>query len=258
MIQIYDANAYLRRSLSKTADPLSAFDPRLIYNRANATALEFWVWDGVRHNDRRRTLFPGYKIRDQTGQENVFAGLELYRELLNHSRAIQIEVPEWEADDVCGTLAKMFSSRGERCIVHTNDFDFHQLASLPGVKVSGIKPLGDVPAYLLAVFKAAHGDSSDKIPGIPGFGIKSWEAMAPHHDDLLSRLQAHDVEGIRALPWAKRHATWLADDENARMFIIYFEITQMFDVPIPLIEQHMMQGQFNPAAAEQIFARFLW
>jgi 5'-3' exonuclease len=260
MITIYDANAYIRRSLNRQQFAGEvAMDPRLIYNRANAAQVpEIWVWDGANNNERRRAIFPGYKIRDYTGQESIFAGLQLYREVLGHSNALQIEVPSWEADDVCYTLTHYYVSKGQRVTIHTNDFDFHQLSALPGVKVNGASGPADVVApHHISVYKALVGDKSDKIPGMDGFGPKTWLAFRGLYDSLETAMLNRDATALRQHPWKKSHAAWLMDDANVNQLFDWHQITKMLEVPMAEIEQHMRPGVYNPHAAEQLFMKFM-
>jgi len=256
-VLIYDANAYLRRSLSNTLDPVNT-SPRFTYEAANACAWpQIWVWDGVNNNERRRKLLPGYKIRDQTMGENIFAGLQIYRQLLAHSRATQIEVPEWEADDVCGTLAMHFAAKGVRSQIFTNDFDYHQLEVNTHIKVRGVKPKEGVEPRFVPLYKTLVGDKSDKIDGIPNFGHKSYEVLAPYHEQLDHALQYGDAAAIRAVPFKPASRIWLSSDENLELLFVYYRITWMWDVPLDLIEQHTKPGVFNPAAAQALFDRFI-
>ena len=258
-IQIYDANAYLRRSLNRHEcfDPAGA-DPRITYQAALQSQIpQIWVWDGPNNNDRRREIFPGYKIRDYTGQENIFAGLQIYRDVLVHSRAHQIEVPGWEADDVCATVARHYANAGMPVVVHTNDFDFHQLTVHPLIKIKGVKPHENVPAIYVPLYKACRGDSSDKIDGIPGFGPKTWASMRDLWPVMDKALAEKDADTFRSLPFTKKPTLWLSSDENFELLCGYYAITRMFDVPMDLIEKHTKVGQPNPAAANQLFSRFM-
>lgn len=255
MIEILDANAVFRQSLNRL-DP-AKFQPRIFYEKTCSSKVpQLWVWDGSRHNDRRRALFPGYKIRDYTGQENIFAGLDLYRELLLYSPAIQIEVPEWEADDVCAALARHYAGRGEPVTVHTIDFDFYQLLTDPLITLRGVRPIEGVEPRHVSAYKALRGDASDKIPGIEGFGPKSWDALAGLHDEVDRALAERDADAIRALPFKPKIRLWLSLDENIDLIFTYYEITRLMSVPLDLIEKHSYPGTHNPVAAETVFQRF--
>lgn len=257
MIKIYDANAYLRSDLNRQ-DGLASLSPRFIYEAANASPdPEIWVWDGADNNERRRKIFPGYKIRDYTGQESIFAGLKLYREVLAHSRATQIEVPEWEADDVCATLARHYASHGVRVVIHTNDFDFHQLTTNHLIQIKGMRPIEGVEPRYVSLYKALRGDASDKIPGLPGFGPKAWRGFAGLYDVLDQALRDRDAATLRNQPFTPKCRIWLASDENMELLFAYYTITRMLDVPLDLIEKHTKPGRPDPVAANQLFSRFL-
>lgn len=259
MIHIYDANAHLRSSLNRNSalDP-AAMSPRLIYNDALASQLpQIWVWDGPRNNDRRRAILPGYKIRDYSGQENIFEGLKVYRDVLQHSKAIQVEVPDYEADDVCATLAKRYAAQGQLVTVHTNDFDFFQLTTHPLIKIKGVRPHDNVPPEYVPLYKSLCGDKSDKIDGIPGFGPGGWAKFREMWPAMDQAMKDKDAEFFRALPFTKKPMLWLTSDENMQLLFAYYEITRMLDVPMDLIEQHMRVGMPNPGAAEQLFKRFM-
>lgn len=258
MIYIYDANAHLRQSLNRPQLGAVQLDPRIVYERANANPYpEFWVWDGPGNNDRRRAIYPGYKIRDYTGQENIFAGLRLYREVLAHSKAIQVEVPKWEADDVCYTLAKRFAGQGEQVVIFTNDWDFHQLRTIAGITIKGIPTdIPFLPEYT-ALFKALCGDKSDKIPGIPGFGKKSWEAFAGIYGVLDQAFRERDAITIRQQPFKPSIKAWLQSEENTDLLFSFYDITRMLEVPVDEIERHIRPGVPNPIAAQELLTRFM-
>lgn len=259
MIQIYDANAHLRRDLNRNGvlDPVG-MSPRAIYQAALQSSIpQIWVWDGPRNNERRRVLFPGYKIRDYTGQENIFAGLQIYREVLAHSSAVQIEVPDWEADDVCATIAKRYASAGMPVTIFTNDFDYHQLRQWPLITIRGVKSDEGVPPKFIPLYKALRGDNSDKIPGLPGYGPKAWESMRDIWPVLDEALRNKDAATFRAQPFTKKCALWLSSDENFALLCAYYQITHMLDVPLDEIDEHTKVGVPNPAAAEQLFAKFM-
>lgn len=258
MVEIYDANAFLRQSLNRTHLGGVPMSPRLVFEKANRNPNpEIWVWDGANNNERRRRIFPGYKIRDYSGQENIFAGLRLYRQVLAHSVATQVEVPEWEADDVCATLARHFVARGEQVTIFTNDFDFHQLADAPGITLKGVANPQEIPPRYVPLYKAMRGDPSDKIPGIPGFGPKAWASFSSIYDVLDRAMRERDANTLRGQPFKPSVRTWLQIDENIELVFDYYQITQFYDVPLDEINAHIRPGNYNPAGAQEIFGKFI-
>lgn len=259
MIYIYDANAFLRQSLNRAQLGVIQLDPRMVYHRTNANPHpEVWVWDGPNNNARRQAIFDGYKRRDYEGQENIFAGLTVYRELLSLSKALQITVPNYEADDVCATLARHYCGRGVPVTLWTNDFDFFQLQGLPGLKLEGVKPKeGILPRYV-CLYKALVGDPSDKIPGIPGFGQKTFSSLYLFHGDIDAACRDRDVAAMQQFPFPPRVKSFLAEEANCQQVFDFYQITQMLDVPLDLIAQHTKVGTPDPIKAEQLFKRFMF
>ncbi len=92
-----------------------------------------------------------------------------------------------EADDVIGTLALEAEKAGRPVLISTGDKDMAQLVT-PGVTLINTMTntiLGPeevctkygVPPELIIDFLALMGDSSDNIPGVPGVGEKTAQAL---------------------------------------------------------------------------------
>jgi hypothetical protein len=76
--------------------------------------------------------------------------------------------------------------------------------------------------------------------------------------DVLNKALAEgDAETFRAQPFTAKPKLWLSSDENFDLLIAYYKITHMYDVPIAEIDEHTKVGVPNPAAAEQLFAKFM-
>ena len=96
-------------------------------------------------------------------------------------------VPGVEADDVIGTLAREAEKVGRPVLISTGDKDMAQLVT-PGITLINTMTntiLGPdevvtkygVPPELIIDFLALMGDSSDNIPGVPGVGEKTAQAL---------------------------------------------------------------------------------
>ncbi len=92
-----------------------------------------------------------------------------------------------EADDVIGTLAREAEAAGRPVLISTGDKDMAQLVT-PGITLINTMTntiLGPeevvtkygVPPELIIDFLALMGDSSDNIPGVPGVGEKTAQAL---------------------------------------------------------------------------------
>ncbi len=135
----------------------------------------------------RNDEFAAYKANRKPTEADLVAQMPLARELLKALGIFVYEQEGYEADDVCGTVAKMASQQGHQVIVYTSDRDFLQLidhnvaihilkTGMSNIMVMdeitmpqefGITP-EQIPDY-----KGLRGDASDNLPGIPGVGEKT-------------------------------------------------------------------------------------
>ena len=107
-----------------------------------------------------------------------------------------VELAGFEADDILGTLAQNFSSRGVECVLVTGDRDSYQLvndrvtvhlAANNETRIMDKKAIyeqyGVTPKQLIEV-KALMGDSSDNIPGVAGIGEKTALKLIATYGDV--------------------------------------------------------------------------
>ena len=135
----------------------------------------------------RTALYPDYKgTRDKTPEE-LIAQIPLLKELAQVLGIPFLELDDYEADDIIGTLATQAAEGGTETVVVTGDRDALQLIRDGLTVVLTKKGISDTRAYDTAVFeeeygflpirlidmKGLMGDSSDNIPGVPGVGPKT-------------------------------------------------------------------------------------
>ncbi|AJQ93148.1 DNA polymerase I [Gynuella sunshinyii] len=106
-----------------------------------------------------------------------------------------------EADDVIGTLARQATEQGRECIISTGDKDMAQLVSEHVRLVNTMKnevldvqgvndKYGFGPEHMID-YLALMGDKVDNIPGVPGVGEKTAQALIAGIgglDDLYANL----------------------------------------------------------------------
>lgn len=176
MIHIYDGRNYVRRMLEVDKTGLLARKIMMDVDLVSGTV--FYVWDGVGGNNARRKIFPGYKVGRSKTTQDTYIGIDLVKQALEHTRAIQIEIPGYEADDVIAYLVRKYVPLLKmKAHIYSTDADFLQLkAEFPElVDCDAIqKDWYDIED--IRYVKTLVGDSSDKIPGIPNFGESSWKA----------------------------------------------------------------------------------
>ena len=105
-----------------------------------------------------------------------------------------IGLPEYEADDLIGSLACTARDAGYRVVIATSDKDFYQLVGNDVLLYhttreilydeNGVKEVfGLAPSQVVDVM-AIWGDSIDNIPGVPGIGEKGAKSLIEQFGSL--------------------------------------------------------------------------
>lgn len=147
----------------------------------------------------RNDLFDGYKT-DEGVPPELRAQFDLAEEAVRSLGIVVWSMKEFEADDALAAAAFKWRDQVEQVRLLTPDKDLGQCVS--GTRVVGVDRLRDkvmdeaavkekfgvgpasIPDYLALV-----GDTSDGIPGVPGFGAKTAGALLavyPHLEQIPS------------------------------------------------------------------------
>ena len=125
-----------------------------------------------------------YKANRKPCPEDLKIQMPLARSFLKAMGIFWFEKEGFEADDLCGTVAKLASKEGREVQIYTSDKDFLQLidknitVNLIKTGMSNVdvmnettmpKKFGFLPLQIID-YKGLRGDSSDNLPGIPGVG----------------------------------------------------------------------------------------
>jgi DNA polymerase I len=131
----------------------------------------------------RNSMFAAYKANRKQPPEDLEPQFEHCRRITQAIGVACVEVDNYEADDVIGTIAARMSAIGYRVVVVTGDKDMSQLVS-NAVSVYDIgrehwldeagvrEKFGVAPAQIPDLL-ALHGDHIDNIPGVMGVGAKT-------------------------------------------------------------------------------------
>jgi DNA polymerase I len=131
----------------------------------------------------RNSMFAAYKANRKQPPEDLEPQFEHCRRITQAIGVACLEVDNYEADDVIGTIAARMSAIGYRVVVVTGDKDMSQLVS-NAVSVYDIgrehwldeagvrEKFGVAPAQIPDLL-ALHGDHIDNIPGVLGVGAKT-------------------------------------------------------------------------------------
>lgn len=184
----------------------------------------------------RTKMYDDYKGGRNKTPEELTEQLPYVRELVQKSGLHSYELPNYEADDIIGTLAKQADDAGYDTLIVTGDRDLTQLASdhtTVAVTHKGVtetehytpahveEKLGITPTQIIDM-KALMGDSSDNYPGVTKVGEKtaiklvkqfgSVEGLYDHIDELKkSKMKEHLVAEEDIARQCKTLATILRD-----------------------------------------------
>lgn len=158
----------------------------------------------------RTALYPDYKGTRNKTPEELIAQIPLLKELAACLGIPFVELDDYEADDIIGTLGTQAAAAGAAAIVVTGDRDALQLIR-PGLDVLLTKKgISETRRYDTAAFeeeygfaplrlidlKGLMGDSSDNIPGVPGIGPKTATKLLLSYGTIESVLDhAGEIAG---------------------------------------------------------------
>ncbi len=136
----------------------------------------------------RDEIFKEYKATRQEIPEDIRFGIPKVKEIIQAFNIPILEMDGYEADDIIGTIATQACTKGFEVYMMTPDKDFGQLVNdcvflyKPAYMGNAVDVLGvkevcekwDIDNVSQVVdMLGLQGDSSDNIPGIPGFGPKT-------------------------------------------------------------------------------------
>ncbi|PVZ81127.1 DNA polymerase I [Serratia sp. S1B] len=135
----------------------------------------------------RDELFSEYKSHRPPMPDDLRAQIEPLHQMVKAMGLPLLVTPGVEADDVIGTLAQEAEKAGHAVLISTGDKDMAQLVT-PNITlintmnntILGPQEVCDkygIPPELIIDFLALMGDSSDNIPGVPGVGEKTAQAL---------------------------------------------------------------------------------
>ena len=211
----------------------------------------------------RHELYPEYKATRTAAPELVKAALEPLTEIVS---ALDIPVmmrPGFEADDVIGTVAKVFAQRGFDVYMVTPDKDLGQIVDdhifqyKPG-KAGADKEIlskeaicsqyGITDPRQIIDILAIWGDTADNVKGVAGVGevgarklvakYGSLEGIEAHLDELPAKQQAAFREAMPHLGLSKEL------------------VTICTDVDIPVEEAALRIGRPHEARVAELFNHY--
>ncbi len=208
----------------------------------------------------RHEMYEDYKGTRAKMPDDLRSQVERMREIVDAFNIPRLEMENYEADDVLGSVARWAAEeKGLGVKIITGDKDLLQLVTdrvvvnLAGSRLSDAqdffpedvtKKLG-VPPEKVVDLKALCGDSSDNIPGVKGIGEKtattlleeygSLDGIYGHLDEISGRAKTA-LEGSQDVAYLSQKLARIVTD---------------LDVKLDLEQARI--DRFNPSAVEDLF-----
>lgn len=213
----------------------------------------------------RDELFEDYKSHRPPMPDDLRAQIEPLHRMVKAMGLPLLAVSGVEADDVIGTLAQEAERAGKAVLISTGDKDMAQLVTphITLINTMNNTILGPdevvvkygVPPELIIDFLALMGDSSDNIPGVPGVGEKTAQALLQGIgglDQLFSNL-----DGIAELSFrgAKTMAAKLEQHKEVA-YLSYQLATIKTDVELDLTCEQLTVNEPDNAELSELFGRY--
>ena len=211
------------------------------------------AWDKARTSTAKRlAIFKDYKAGRVRPPEDFYAQIPLLRELISALSWGFMEVDEYEADDIIGTLARQADEMGDyMTYIVSSDLDMLQIvdentkmyrilrgfSDLEEMDIPAIEEKYGILKSQFLDLKALKGDNSDNIPGVPGIGEKTAVKLLNEYGSL-DGIYAH-IEEISGATQKK-----LIDGrESAEMSLKLAKI--MTDAPVKLSDVPALKLDFS-------------
>jgi len=213
----------------------------------------------------RDELFENYKSHRPPMPDDLRAQIAPLHEMVKAMGLPLLAVSGVEADDVIGTLALEAEKQGRAVLISTGDKDMAQLVT-PGITLINtmtntvlgpeeVEQKYGVPPSLIIDFLAMMGDSSDNIPGVPGVGEKTAQALLQGLGGMQSIYDNLDKVAGLSFRGAKTMAAKLEQNRGVA-FLSYQLATIKTDVELELACEQLTVNEPDVEALQTLFSRY--
>jgi 5'-3' exonuclease len=210
----------------------------------------------------RNQIYPQYKANREPAPEELKRQFGWARGVAESMGLKCFADPEYEADDLIGTLADYWRQRGHTVQLVTGDKDLAQLVHkgdywwdfARGIRLGHERIAGKfgVPPEQIADFLALTGDAVENIPGIPGVGPKTATALLGHFSNLDSIWERLDEVPHLSLRGAKSLHGKLNEHRPAAE--LARQLTGIHtSVPSALARPDILRGDLDEARLNRLF-----
>ena len=201
------------------------------------------AWDSRTSVSKRRAIYPEYKAGRVKPGEDFYAQIPLLKDLVKDLGWEFVEIDDYEADDIIGTLSEKADAAGDyETFIISSDLDMLQIiddnthmwrilkgfTNIEKIDVKEVEDKYGIKKNQFLDLKSLKGDSSDNIPGVPGIGEKTAAKLLNDYGTLDNIYENLDqIKGALKDKLA-------AGKDSAYMSKKIAKI--MFDAPIDLID----------------------
>ncbi|MCL6631108.1 MAG: DNA polymerase I [Alicyclobacillus herbarius] len=208
----------------------------------------------------RHQVFDAYKGTRQKTPSELSEQFPLVREVLKAFRIPIIELENYEADDLIGTLSRIAEAQGLYTLVVSGDRDLLQLVSdtvhaavtrkgiteMDRYDVEAVRARFELSPAQIVDLKGLMGDSSDNIPGVPGVGEKTAIKLLKQYETVENVLNhIEEVSGKKLQERLKEHR------EEALLSKQLATICR--EAPIDVTLDELKYSGYDPSAVRRVF-----
>ena len=201
------------------------------------------AWDSKTSVSKRRALYADYKAGRVKPGDDFYAQIPLLKELISDLGWSFVEVDNYEADDIIGTLSKQADDAGDwETYIISSDLDMLQIvddnthmwrilkgfSNIEQINVAEVEEKYGIKKSQFLDLKSLKGDASDNIPGVPGIGEKTAAKLLNEYGSLDGIYE--NLDKITGSAKAKLEA----GKDSAYLSRQLAEI--MFDAPVSLTD----------------------
>ncbi|EEO86277.1 DNA polymerase I [Yersinia pestis] len=213
----------------------------------------------------RDELFAEYKSHRPPMPDDLRVQIEPLHQMVKAMGLPLLVVSGVEADDVIGTLAREAEKAGHSVLISTGDKDMAQLVT-PNITlintmnntILGPQDVCDkygVPPELIIDFLALMGDSSDNIPGVPGVGEKTAQALLQGLGGLDTLFSNLDKISTLTFRGAKTMSAKLEQNKDVA-YLSYKLATIKTDVELDVTCDELTVSPPDDKQLHQLFSRY--
>ena len=178
----------------------------------------------------RHDVYKEYKAGRLKTPPELLSQIPLMHDVLRAMNIAVLELPQFEADDIIGTIAARAESDGLETLIISGDKDELQLVGEHVNVLINKRGMTEFDLYDISAMKDRYGltpsqfidlkglmgDSSDNIPGVPGIGEKKGISLLEQYGTLENLIEhADEVKGkmgekLRDNIEVARMSKWLA------------------------------------------------